>query len=45
MPILLAFLAPYPIIIALAFYLLATNNKIALININKKINLRRFNKS
>jgi len=36
----LAFLVPYLIITALAFYLLITSNKIAVINTNKKVNLR-----
>ena len=40
-----AFLASRPIIIILAPYLLATNNKIAVINTSKKVNLRCLNKS
>ena len=43
-PALLAFLAPCPIITVSAFRLLATNNKTAVINISKKVNLRRPNK-
>jgi len=43
-PVLLAFLAPCPTIIASAFRLLAINNKIAVISIGKKVNLRRPNK-
>jgi len=38
-----AFLAPYLITTASAFYLLAINSKIAVISIGKKVNLRRFN--
>ena len=37
---LLAFSAFYPITIILAFYLLAINNKTAVISTGKKINLR-----
>ena len=37
---LLAFLAPCPTIIALAFRLLATNSKIAVTSTGKKVNLR-----
>ena len=44
MPALLAFLAPRPIIIILAFYLLAINSKTAVINTSKKINLYYPNK-
>jgi len=45
MPAFLTFFAPRLITIALASYLLATNSKIAIISMSKKINLRRFNKS
>ena len=44
-PALLAFSALYPIIITLASRLLAINSKTAVISINKKVNLRRPNKS
>ena len=44
-PALLAFLAPYLTTTALAFYLLAINSKIAVTSTNKKVNLRRSDKS
>ena len=44
MPALLAFSAPRSIITISASYLLAINNKIIIISISKKINLRRPNK-
>ena len=40
-----AFLAPYPIITVSASYLPAINNKTAVTSINKKVNLRRPDKS
>ena len=43
-PALFAFLAPCPITTALASYLLATNNKTAVTNTGKKINLHCLNK-
>jgi len=45
MPILLAFSIPYLTTTILAFYLLAINSKIAVINTGKKVNLRRPDKS